>query len=204
MGQIELDSIFGKHLLELGKDSRFSTYLDVGTWSGQGTTFCLYTGMKDRQGAHLFSLEINQQMYEVACKFYHPRPPNLTLIRAKLGSQIMSVYEIISHPEYDGVNPHFQMYYTQDVIDMCYCPAVANLPDMDVIVLDGGEFCGEGDMREALKLNPKVIALDDIKSMKNDKNHKWLSENPEWKMLAYGSDRSGWSIFERVKIPEKN
>ena len=37
MGQIELDSIFGKHLLELGKDSRFSTYLDVGTWSGQGT-----------------------------------------------------------------------------------------------------------------------------------------------------------------------
>jgi len=202
MGQIELDSQFGKHLFELAKDNRFSTYLDVGTWSGQGTTLCLYTGMKDREDAHLFSLEANEKMYEVACNFYTPKPKNLTLIRAKFGNEIMSVYEIVQHPLFEKVNIHFQIHYTQDVIDMCSSPLLTNLPNMDVIVLDGGEFCGEGDLKAALKLNPKVIALDDITAMKNYRNHEWLLANPTWKLLASGPEKAGWSIFEKIVATE--
>ena len=202
MGQITPDSVFGKHLTALAQDNSYTNYLDVGTCVGQGTTLCLYLGLKGRSEAKLFSVEANRTMYEKACAFYTPRPENVHLLLGKLAGQIMGVHEICSHPLFEKVNQHFQLYYTQDVIDMCFSPTVGNLPNMDVVVLDGGEFCGQGDMEAALKLNPKVIALDDINVIKNHANHKWLLQNPEWKLLGTGPENHGWSIFERVKTIE--
>jgi hypothetical protein len=198
MGQITPDSVFGKHLIALAEDQRYTKYLDIGTCLGQGTTLCLYSGLKNRPETKLFSVEANRTMYEKACDFYTPRPANVRLILGKMADGIMPVYEICRHPLFEKVNHHFQLHYTQDVIDMTLSPIVENLPNMDVAVLDGGEFCGAADMEAVLALKPKVIALDDINVIKNNANHNWLAGNREWELLATGYDNNGWSIFRRI------
>ena len=198
MGQITPDTVFGKHVIALAENTAYSTYLDVGTHIGQGTTLCIASVLKNRPDAQLFSIEANKEFYERASSFYTPRPKNLHLIYGKLADSMMHVHEILQHPLFQNVLNHFAIHYTQDVIDFTLCPTVKDLPTMDVAIIDGGEFCGRADMQAILKLKPKVIALDDTRVMKNSENHEWLLSNPNWKLLAAGDERNGWSIFEKL------
>jgi hypothetical protein len=195
MGQITPDSDFGKRLTELAKDTQYSTYLEVGTWNGEGSTLCLYKGIHQRKNAHLYTVETNQKMYEAACKFYTPKPDNLTLLKGRMGNQIMEVNHIMSHEKYRDVETHFKLHYTQDVVDLLQSPLITDITSVDVVLLDGGEFTGIGDFNAIMKLNPKVIALDDIYVLKNEACHEYLLSNKSWKLVASGFDRNGWSIF---------
>ena len=72
-GQIQYDDPMGQVIAAYAKDTRYSKYLEIGTWNGGGSTYCFMKGFEEREKKHLFnftSLEINEQMYSEAKEKY--------------------------------------------------------------------------------------------------------------------------------------
>ena len=59
-GQVQVKSPFGRWIAKYAADPKFSRYLEIGTWNGQGSTCCFYEGFKNRKDT--FAL----QSYEIA------------------------------------------------------------------------------------------------------------------------------------------
>jgi predicted O-methyltransferase YrrM len=77
MGHINTGHMFGDLLAKLGADTQFSTYLEVGTWNGQGSTQCIMKGiLQMNPTATFYSLEANAEMYDKAVAFWQARGPH--------------------------------------------------------------------------------------------------------------------------------
>ena len=196
-GQITPTTPFGKALEEIASNPEYKLFLDVGTWRGLGTTLCLVRGAASRLDTKILSIEANLPLYREACKNWQPAPACLELVFGKLGNTIMTSEKIKAHPRFKQIEPHYDLYYNQDVRDLARAPLVHLPRSMDVVVLDGGEFNGAGDMAAILPCRPKIIAMDDIYTMKNDVNYETLLNSGEWKLVKHGVDGNGWAIFRR-------
>lgn len=205
-GQITKDSAFGAELYRLAKDHELRTFCDVGTWKGYGSTRCLVEGCLARQsqdGIRIYSIEANQAFFDEATALWSPHKlPFLQLLYGKLHDNgMMTEAEIRAHPMFASIQSHFDLWYHQDVKDYDSSPNVAaRLPkDIDLVLIDGGEFCGYADWRVLRRLRPKVVCLDDINVIKTNRIHKELLGQPDvWRLAKLGSDRNGWSIFTRI------
>ena len=61
-GQIKFDSPMGKIIADYANDTRFSRFLEIGTWNGGGSTYCFAKGFENRKETFQFvSLEINEE-----------------------------------------------------------------------------------------------------------------------------------------------
>ncbi len=45
-GQINMDSEFGKIIFEYARNTEYKSYLEIGTWNGEGSTNCFIQGLK--------------------------------------------------------------------------------------------------------------------------------------------------------------
>lgn len=76
------------------------------------------------------------------------------------------------------------------------------VPDeIDLLVLDGGNWCSEVEFNKLID-RTKVVALDDSnreKSSKNWRNREFLLRHPEtWEVIADDmEDRNGWIVARR-------
>lgn len=206
-GQVLRNTEFGHALFLLAAIPQYKTYLEIGTWKGNGTTRCVVDGLLHRlqekkEEVHFWSLEANKQFQEEARKLWEPAAlPFLHLMYGKLHSDgLMSADEIKTHAYFGHVKTHFELWYEQDVIDYGRAPTI-NIdllpPQIDVVILDGGEFCGYADWLAVKSKNPTVVCLDDVGVMKNERVYKELKEDPIWELRVDRQDRHGWAIFER-------
>lgn len=204
-GQVTGDSPFGKALIKQAARSDINTFLDVGTWTGQGTTQCLAYGAHLKYGkSHIsiVSVEANKKLHEIACQNWSAnKPPFLHLLHGTLSKDIMKPNEIMAHPLFEKVKTHYELHYTTDCFSIIGAPLIDfQGAKVDMVVLDGGEFCSESDFKCCMALSPKVIALDDINVIKNSNNYAWLlKNNKKWRLMESGEDRNGWAIFERQR-----
>ena len=199
MGQINLDSKFGKLLREFSSQSNITSICDVGSWNGQGSTRCLVEGMKENSvKSTLYSIEANQEMYNKASNYWNNSTSSIKpiLIHGTLHKKIMSSQDITSHVYFSRVIEHFNLYYKTDILDLEKCNVITqHLPaQLDMVVLDAGEFSSYYDWETLKSYNPKIVALDDTLVIKN---HKVLNElkSLNWIVLHEGSDRHGWAIL---------
>jgi hypothetical protein len=203
MGQVTRDSRFGKALTAHAARSDINKILDIGTWNGQGTTECLVYGAQFKypnKDLSIVSVEANKKYHEIACKYYSQnKPPFLHLLHGTLTKEIMTPTEVQAHPLFDKVKTHYDLHYMSDIQSIINSPEIDfENAKVDMVVLDGGEFCGKADFRCCLKLMPKIIALDDINVIKNRDNYNLLLKNKaEWVLVDSGEDRNGWAIFRR-------
>lgn len=197
MGQINMDGKLGQTIAKIAGDSRYSTFCEVGTWNGQGSTMCFYEGIRNRPDAHLYSIEGDPFMMRHAEEFWKNNP-SITLMFGTLHRNIMTDDEIMNHPLYSKISTHYQIYYVSELRAASFCPIVTP-PPCDVILLDGGEFSTEGDWKALYHDNLKVAILDDTQVIKTNRILNQLLEDPAWKCLYNEPhDRNGWAIFERV------
>jgi hypothetical protein len=70
------------------------------------------------------------------------------------------------------------------------------LERFDAVLIDGSEFSGPADLDEVY--GARFLLLDDIRTYKNHDNHRRLLRDPEYRLLARGRVRNGFSVFERV------
>jgi len=205
-GQIHLNTEFGDYLCTLAADQQYKTFLEVGTWMGNGTTRCLIEGFLKRehqQDVHFYSIESNLNFYLQAFQRWLPWGyPFVHLCYGKLHEKgLMSAEEIEKHEYFGWVVTHYKMWYEQDCKDYAAAPYLHpnRLPkEIDVVVLDGGEFSGYADWLAVKEKNPKIVCLDDTIVMKNERVYKELMNDSAWVLIAGNQhDRHGWAAFQR-------
>jgi len=206
-GQININTEFGKQISSICSNPKYNTFAEIGTWNGEGSTLCFIHGIvnqiKNNKNKRFYSVEANKNMYNKALTFYSSHPcPFLYLLYGKVNnSSIMTREEIITHPLFKTIDEHYYLHYDDEVNSFNNSPYIGDkIPtEVDVVLLDGGEFSTEGDWQFFQNKNVKVFMLDDVNVIKcnnirkillNDKNYRLLSENL--------NDRNGWSIFEKI------
>lgn len=202
-GQITLDTEFGRRLRDLARDPAYRVFLDVGSWDGQGTTLCIGEGLRERadlSGCAIVTVEANKTWHRVAAAFWREQGLPVHCLWGRIAERMMTDEEVLNHPLFDKIKEHYALHYTNDVRDFDEAPLI-RLRRCDVAVLDGGEFCGYQDWEQIKKLNPKVVALDDIHSMKNDKVLEELcNDGANWNCEFVSAERNGCCILRRRSL----
>lgn len=199
-GQVAPDSLFGKVLERLAENESYRTFLEVGTWNGEGSTRSIATGIQHRNTpAEFWSYEANLEMFGKASQYWSSRPQWLHLVYGSLHGTVMSRDQVVSHPNYPLVKEHYTLWYDDEAKCCTQSPIVLPPESVDVILLDGGEFSTAGDWEVLKKCNPKVVALDDTSVIKTSDIRKELLESSEWETVEdHPKDRNGWAIFKRA------
>jgi hypothetical protein len=208
-GQITLETEFGKELVDIARNPSYTTFFDVGTWKGNGTTRCLAEGIAYRyqqtneRNVHLWSLESNIEIFKEAQFFWIQIP--LSFLHLLYGclhkDQLMKKEDILNHPLFPLVKSHYEDWYEQDKEDnkLAPCLDMTLFPELDVVVLDGGEFSSYGDWLVLQRKNPRVVCLDDVNVIKNNQIYKELKEDKHWELYKEGGERNGWAIFKKIE-----
>jgi hypothetical protein len=204
-GQINNNTEFGQILYDLSCNKEYTSYVEIGTWDGQGSTKCIMDGLLSRKDLSiLYSLETNKKFYDIACDYWAPQlamydVPKLNLIYGRIveATDISSVEDIQQYDEYDS---RYLDWRSEDEENYQKCENVIDkLPEqIDVLLLDGGEFTSYAEY-SVLKDRTKVLVLDDTRVYKNKKVRSELIGNDNWKLLYDNlQDRNGTTIFERL------
>lgn len=192
LGQINLDCDFGKELYDLAKEDHIFTIVEIGTWNGCGSTNCLARGVIDsqRQDKEIISLEANRSMFEKAIEIH--KNNNFCKI---IHGRIVDVDEI---PFKDLPSPKDQ-WLRDDIKAMNSCPNVlSQLPQqIDLLLLDGGEFTSYVEYQKLKDRVSTYIALDDTKELKNCKVVAELMKDSNFNCIYMSLSRNGCSIFKR-------
>ena len=197
IGQINTDTLFGRMIRRIAESPTYTTFCEVGTWNGAGSTRCFYEGLRNRSNAVLYSIEGNQTMYGQASNLW-ANIPQVKLLFGTLHRNILTREEVTHHPLFHKIKDHYDLHYESEY-NSCMQSPLVTVPPCDVILLDGGEFSTQGDWEALQHPNLKVVILDDTNLIKTSSIRASLLQDPEWKCVEdYSNDRNGWSIFVRA------
>ena len=198
VGQINQSSKIGKYLIEYAKNPVFSTYLEIGTWNGLGSTKCIIQGLLEKQTPYVFySLECNTHKSKMAQDIYKDYK-NIFILNEVLFNDMPSNIEDI-FPDLKDKNSQLYYFNTIDYNNMKNKPLFFNrkeLPEIfDVVLLDGGEFTTYYEY-EILKHKCKVLILDDTNCNKCKKIVNDIKSNPDtWSIIFEDNERNGVMIL---------
>jgi hypothetical protein len=199
-GQINLDNAGGRALFELvQKDTSIRNIVDIGSWNGLGTTLCCVLGAISRpayQSVSIISLETNTEFYNYAVKTWEQRPGKemIQFINGRLATTMLPEEEIKSHPTF--IKDHFDLWYESDKVYFQQSPKVNLQGKADLVIIDGGEYCGFSDYEQSLLLTPTYLYLDDTITQKTDKALEHAIAN-DYDLLFKDDARNGFAILRR-------
>jgi|GEM_PF-1293832 len=196
--EITTKDILGAALEEQAARRDIQSIVEIGTWSGMGSTLCILEGII-RSGnfeKNFLTFEVNADRHTEAVenlKGYSAKMPNFRLVYG-------SVITPQEMPAYipKGMNKEW---YDGDLRNMSTAPCHFDLipPRIDLLFIDGGEYSGEMEFRK-LRERSRVIILDDTKTMKCRKARRHLSYNRHYRRLFDALDfRNGCCGFERME-----
>jgi len=201
IGQFPKNTDLWNVLVEMARDTQNMTFLEVGTWNGQGSTLAIAEGLRTRNDNFVFySLECNSEKWEHARKHYIADKQihilNEVLVRPSLEKISKQFPEIMNKSSTTG----YSHWATLDHTNSSQCELFWNRHDLprifDVIVLDGGEYTTWFEFLET-KHRANIFILDDIHSPKCRDAHANLENDPEWIFTAELWDNGCSSVFKR-------
>tara|TARA_Y100000385_G_scaffold154814_1_gene160537 strand:+ start:22891 stop:23484 length:594 start_codon:yes stop_codon:yes gene_type:complete len=192
-GQINRGSELGEIIYDYAKIKKYKSFLEIGTWNGEGSTRCFIDGLLTRNDEYSFiSLETSKDFFDAATVF------NKKILNPKINivyGRIIENEDLITDSPID----RHKQFLKEDRFDYSICPNVwENIQrQFDVVLLDGGEF---STFAEYKKLEPftKIFLLDDSKMLKNNLVVKSLNENNNWKQIKNSNSRNGFAIYEKL------
>lgn len=193
-GQINLDSEMGQLIKSYAENQKYSSYLEIGAWNGEGSTTCFIQGLKNRDDDYSFiSLEACPNFYSQAKKYCKQSLSDKIQI---LHGRIVDDEELIK----DSKEPQHSDFLKTDRNNYNTCVNVwgqIKNQNFDVVLLDGGEFSTWAEFK---KLQPitMVFILDDCKMLKNKKVVEELNSSSQWRLVKSSNKRNGFAIYERV------
>jgi hypothetical protein len=199
-GQINLDNAGGRALFELvQKDTSIRNIIDIGSWNGLGTTLCCVLGAISRpafQPVSIISLETNTEFYNFAVKAWEQRPGKemIQFINGRLATTMLPEEEIKRHPTF--IKDHFDLWYESDKSYFQQAPKINLQGTADLVIIDGGEYCGFSDYEQSLLLKPTYLYLDDIRTQKTDKVLEHALAN-DYDLLFKDDSRNGFAVLRR-------
>ena len=204
-GQINMDTTFGKNIYNICKQNDIMNIIEVGTWNGQGSTVCVMNAIINKPNSTLYSLESCQDKYNDALHFWknYDTKNKLQMLKGVLHQNILTRKEI---QECGG--EVVEEWYIQESNNIVKSNII-NLDcinNVDVIILDGGEYSTLNDFNTLMQKTPSFIILDDVNSFKCKNIRAGLLNDTKWEVYCENLiERNGWSIFKKrtelCKIP---
>lgn len=199
-GQIQINTPFGNFLHNLCvKNPNIKSVVEIGTWYGMGSTYCLIQGLIDskKEGISFISLETNTQMYNVAVDSWKNKLP----LWAKLLHG-----RIVDSIEMDSDNMGYQhqdesKWFEEDKTAILSCPnVISELPKIiDLLFLDGGEFTTKAEFWK-LKDRANIVVLDDTTMRKCKDIRSYVISHPLDYVILLDDlkHRGGVMAFEKI------
>ncbi len=192
-GQINRGSKLGEIIYELAKKQEVKTVVEIGTWSGMGSTKCILDGVLSKRGkTDVYSLECNKMRYEEAKTNLGFLPPSFKLIHGTIvdASELRPMLQTLDNETLKG-------WLEEDLGWLQVTPNVLEmLPEtIDLFVLDGGEFSAKKEF-ELLWNKCLYIVLDDTNAIKNKDTKRFILSKPDVFEIIEDNvvDRNGYLV----------
>lgn len=207
---------FYKALMEIAKREDLSTYLEIGSSSGEGSTKALATALsqKKSRSSRLFCMEVSRTRYTELMRSYEHNPsvtaynlssvsidqfPSEQQVRQFYGSTKTNLnnYSLDTvlgwlKQDLDYIQENRLNFRGIDFIKSCN-----DIKFFDFVLIDGSEFTGEVELQHVW--GARIIALDDINSFKCFSAFVRLRHHVGYKCISQDiSLRNGYAIFERL------
>lgn len=206
LGQVTLETTFGKALYELAKKPDVHLFFELGTWLGGGTTLSTATGLKEKGSGMLYTMETEKEKYDYARKTLIGYPVRFIFGTSVAESEMPSEEDIARGNFFSGDEWRTWLRGEKALVRTFAQPqlrAQCAKRHYDAINIDGGEFMGKAEwpiVRDFCK--PKYIALHDTNVFKTrEALAEMLSQPSKYKLLGRGdppAEVAGWAIFERL------
>lgn len=193
-GQIKLDSNLGKWIYRLSKSPEVKSIVEVGTWYGMGSTYCIKKGLEDRENPirEGYSIECVRERHYQACENLGSLPENFFL----LYGSIISYQELIEL-ESKIVGKQQLQWFKEDLKHTKEAPFIGDPMQgliIDLCILDGSEFSGMFDFFR-LGIHSKYVILDDTNAYKHKQTRSYILSHKDWEVLAdVTTERNGYMI----------
>lgn len=197
-GQINVDSTLGQYLYNYASDEKYTTYLEIGTWNGLGSTKCFIEGFKQRKSNFLFySLECNTEKHNYAKNLYNIENIHI-LNEVILNTMPSDIYEVFPEIKENEVYAYWNSIDFQNMKEKPLFLDRKDIPNhFDVLFLDGGEFTTWYEYQK-LKDRCNIIIMDDTNVSKCKKIVNELKNDTEnWTLIHESNERNGYALFER-------
>lgn len=205
-GQINLNTKFGRIINDISKLEKNKIFVEIGTWNGQGTTYCVMDSLLKREDkTEFYSLECSYDKYleasllwkKILIPDYLEKSDILKILHGRI-IEIKELYDKKELNKLDGFNEDWYKWYDDDINNLKKCPNVlSNIPEkIDVLILDGGEFSTLAEFNVLKNKIKNYIILDDCAVLKCKEVYNLLQQDNNWKLLTEDlNDRNGYAIF---------
>ncbi len=189
-GQITKSEEFGRWLSFLCSLDNTQNVLEIGTWSGQGSSKLIAKALVKKQNnkACAIGIESNQNFFKMASRNLK-RYNCYTVIHGRL----IEPHDMDS----SNLSSEEELWFEEDAQHLSTAPLVLHhIPaSIDLLLLDGGLFTTWGEYLTLIKRVKGWVLLDDIYCRKNERVYEDLLQRQEFSLVWTTSDREGSAIF---------
>lgn len=204
-GEVSTGENFGKALAALAGCREFHNYVEIGTAHGLGSTKRIADVLLARpDDCRLWTVEAFRFAHAVAARNWRDVDlrGRVVFVHGTVAAAAMMTYDEVCADANYQPSEHVYSFASWEKNKLAVDSAPDALPhlpkEIDVLILDGGEFGSYGEYR-ALESRAKVICLDDsVTAIKNRRVREELIASGEWVLAAEkATERNGWSVFCR-------
>lgn len=190
-GQILETQEIGIWLIALSGLEEVKQIVEIGTWSGRGSSRLLLKGASNRSGCQIWGLEANHQMFLIAKRYLENKPFNL------LWGSIVDAEELDS----SNLTPEEAPWFEGDLKSLENTPNVlAQLPhEIDLLLLDGGEFSTYAEFKKLRSRIVNWLVLDDTNVRKNQRVLDEVLLDETFSLVHISNERNGTAVFKRIR-----
>jgi hypothetical protein len=210
--EINLNEEFGHSIYKIILENKLKNNLEIGSWDGEGSTFCFVEAMKQLEGPKLLGcVEIDKQKI----LFLSERYKQFDFVCPIYGSSIN--YEEMLYKDFEEIwNSPFNKIkkdlYNKELVKSWFDRDIETLKTVkigaikkfkdhfwDSILIDGGEFTGYSEFK-LLKDKAKFLFLDDVHhAFKCYQIYEELKNDSDWELIKENQNiRNGYAIFKRI------
>lgn len=192
-GQIRPDSSLGRWLQLLSADPEVKRIVEIGAWRGGGSTEILRRQIEHDQQTRLQSLEASKAMFNEAQK-RHEDAQQVELIWGSVCS--------IEDLDRQDLSDLEKQWLLADETNLLACPNVTHrlFSEIDLLVLDGGEFSTYSEWQILQSRVTKWVVLDDTLTRKSARIVAEIDE-PEscFRLVWHSTERNGTAVLMRER-----
>ncbi len=207
-GQVTMQTTFGRELNRIAKLPEVHLVLEIGTWFGGGSSWCIAQGLREsiKDAGRPDRWLITMELFDEAWKYSAETLQRLPVTCMKAGTVGIDGYlKREQMTEADRASEHFALYYERD-LRLAAQPegrpmlqALCQAYDFDLVLIDGNEYTGLAEFEIVDRLcRPKYLALHDTGTLKTRKVEEILGAGgpaPSWVKLSSGTDAASWAVY---------
>ena len=209
--EITLHDALGVTLYRTVLDKKLNKILELGSWSGEGSTRCFVEAMMQLDSAYkrLDCVEVFPDKFAHLTKLYENVPFVHCHNKSSISFEelVYKDFDDVWNSPYNNIPKHIhskgtvKSWYDVDVaaIKKAESMQLSTLGEYDGVFIDGSEFTGYSEFL-LIKDKARVIFLDDVhQAFKCYEVHSKLENDPNWRCLVNAPySRNGFSVFERI------